>query len=76
MPRKMTNDEAIALQKQLMEHALGIMKKKRVDYSGHEDPFANLRMSEFVRVEPWRGTMVRLMDKLSRILLKRESSQR
>ena len=65
---KMTNEEALILQKQLMAHALDIMKKKRVDYSGHDDPFANLRMSEFVRVEPWRGTMVRMMDKLSRIL--------
>lgn len=67
MPKKMTNDEALELQKAIMDHALSIMVKKRADYSGYDDPFRNLRMSEFVQVPPWRGTIIRMMDKLSRI---------
>ena len=63
----MSNEEALDLQHDLFDRALVVMKMKRMDYSGDVDPFANLRMSEFIGVEPWRGTMVRMMDKLSRI---------
>jgi hypothetical protein len=65
--KRMTNDEAVALQEIMMRDAFNLMKAKRVDYSGHEDPFGNFRMSEFVGVEPWRGCLIRMMDKLSRI---------
>jgi hypothetical protein len=64
---KLTPTEALAIQDFLTAKAREIVLAKRQDYSGKGDPFANLRMSEFVGVEPWRGCMVRLMDKLSRI---------
>ncbi len=63
----LSNKQAIRLQKFLMAHALRIVLKKRQDYSGTEDPFRNLRSAEVHGVEPWRGTLVRLQDKLSRI---------
>ncbi len=65
--RKITNEEAIRLQEFLRDHSYGLMMKKRKDYSGDDDPFRNLRSSEVHGVEPWRGTMVRLQDKLARI---------
>ncbi len=63
----MTQGEAVRLQDYIMAHALEIMGGKRRDYSGKEDPFRNLRSAEALGVEPWRGTFVRLMDKVSRI---------
>ena len=66
-PYQMTPAQALRSQEQLMGKALDVMLKKRTDYSGSDDPFRNLRSSEFVGVEPWRGTIVRIMDKFSRI---------
>ena len=63
----MNNEEAVRLQRYIMDHALEIMVAKRHDYSGTEDPFRNLRSAEFVGVEAWRGTFVRMMDKISRV---------
>ena len=65
--RNITNEEAIRLQEFLRDHSYGLMMAKRKDYSGDDDPFRNLRSSEVHGVEPWRGTMVRLQDKLARI---------
>lgn len=62
----MTNDQALDLQKQIFDKALAILVKKRQDYSGDQDPFANFRQSEMWGVEPWRGAAIRLTDKLSR----------
>jgi hypothetical protein len=63
----MTGEEAVQLSKALRGHSDAIMSGKRRDYSGTEDPFRNLRSAEALGVEPWRGTFVRLMDKISRI---------
>jgi hypothetical protein len=64
---KMTPQEALRLQHFLFERALAIVEAKRHDYSGAIDPFRNLRSSEVHGVEPWRGTLVRIQDKLARI---------
>lgn len=63
---RLTPQEALMVQLGLFVRALDIISKKRHDYSGSRDPFANLRMAEFVGVEPWRGVLVRRMDKISR----------
>ena len=65
--KRMNQDDALALQRHIIEHAMSILHGKRRDYSGTEDPFRNLRSSEVHGVEPWRGTLVRLQDKLSRV---------
>lgn len=44
-----------------------ILKNKGHDYSGKEDPFKNFRNSQVVGVDPIRGIMVRMMDKISRL---------
>jgi hypothetical protein len=64
----MTPEEALQYQKELMDEALTIVERKRHDYSGGEDPFRNFRATTAVAgVETWRGVLVRLADKLSRI---------
>lgn len=64
---KLTPNQAVAVQKTIIDKAWSILQNKRQDYSGVDDPFRNFRMSELAGVETWRGCMVRLMDKLSRI---------
>lgn len=41
--------------------------KKRRGYSPGDDPFKNFRMSETFGVNPLRGILVRVMDKMARI---------
>lgn len=42
--------------------------KKSQDYGDPADPLANIRSgAEFVGVEPWRGCLVRVADKIQRI---------
>lgn len=65
---KLTQEEAIALQKRLMDKALEIVLAKRHDYSGTEDPFRNLRDSVVLAgANPWQGVIIRIGDKFSRI---------
>lgn len=65
---RQTPEEALALQKKLFADALEIMTKKRADYSGTVDPYGNFRLSmPMAGVEPWRGVLVRLGDKFSRL---------
>ena len=63
----MTNASAAALQDKIIAQALQIVKKKRIDYSGKADPFRNFRKSALFSVEPWRGVLIRMTDKMSRI---------
>jgi len=63
----LTPEEALQIQLQLFSHALDILHKKRVDYSGTEDPFRNLRLAGNLGVHPVKGVMVRLSDKVSRV---------
>lgn len=46
-----------------------IMAKKNADYkAGSGDPFANFRMSRLLHVEPAIGAMVRIQDKMARLV--------
>ena len=58
---------AVRLQEYIIDKANSIVLAKRHDYSGPTDPFGNFRKSALFGVEPWKGVMVRLTDKLSRI---------
>lgn len=64
---RMTNEEALEHQEGMFASALEIMKRKRHDYSGLEDPFRNLRDAAFMGVDPLKGVMVRIMDKFARV---------
>lgn len=64
---KVTPGDAMAMHVGLFKRALAIVGPKRHDYSGEDDPFANLRSSLHVGVEPWRGAMVRWLDKIARL---------
>jgi len=63
----MDNTQAINLQREIMDRALEVVKCKRSDYSHGSDPFRNFRKSALFGVEPWRGVLIRLTDKMSRV---------
>ena len=41
--------------------------RKQEDYGTTEDPFANVRSAVEFGVEPWRGALVRMGDKVTRL---------
>ena len=62
-----THKSAYAEHVRLFQKALALLRRKRADYSGAEDPFGNFRQSERFGVEPWKGALIRMSDKVSRM---------
>lgn len=51
----------------LIQEIQALHDRKNHDYSSDVDPLSNFRRSAQFGVEPWRGVLVRLSDKWSRI---------
>jgi len=64
---RLTNKQAWLTQEAVMKKALAVLGPKRRDYSGAGNPFDNFYKSEFFGVPAWKGALIRLSDKLSRI---------
>ncbi|MDR7399677.1 MAG: nucleotide modification associated domain-containing protein [Armatimonadota bacterium] len=56
-----------AVERGLKALAGDLMARKRRDYSPGADPFRNFRQAELLGVPAWRGALVRLTDKISRM---------
>jgi len=54
------------LHEAVTREAAKLMRAKRSDYAHEDDPLANFRGSRLVGVDPWRGALVRLLDKVGR----------
>lgn len=53
---------------ELLEEVRQLHLSKSQDYGSQSDPLANIRQgAEFVGIEPWRGCMVRIADKVQRL---------
>ena len=53
---------------ELLEELRTLHLSKSQDYGSDSDPLANIRQgAEFVGIEPWRGCMVRVADKVQRL---------
>lgn len=53
---------------ELLEEVRQLHMSKSQDYGSEADPLANIRQgAEFVGIEPWRGCMVRIADKVQRL---------
>lgn len=58
------------LQPRFEEIVLELMElhdTKNADYSEDGDPLSNFKLSDMLGVPPWKGSLVRLSDKFSRI---------
>ena len=64
----MNRTELISLHKQLAAEAVELMNKKNADYGADSDAFANFRMSALLKVDPSIGLMLRMQDKMARLL--------
>lgn len=67
-----TSERVVSVNRNPKFHALvaeiqSLHDAKSHDYAQDADPLSNLRMARSVGVEPWRGVLVRLTDKWSRI---------
>lgn len=67
MPKQLSQKEALLIELGLINRALSVLLAKRKAYSGSKDPVANLRVSKIFDVDPVKGTLIRLTDKLQRI---------
>jgi hypothetical protein len=72
----MTNEEFIASIKQTFLDGVKIVQAKNADYANNADPFKNFRFAELVGVDPRRGILIRMTDKLARVsnLLDKEAA--
>jgi len=53
---------------ELLEELRQLHMSKSQDYGSDSDPLANIRQgAEFVGIEPWRGCLVRVADKVQRL---------
>ena len=53
---------------ELLDEVRALHLSKSQDYGSQSDPLANIRQgAEFVNIEPWRGCMVRIADKVQRL---------
>lgn len=53
---------------ELLQEMRRLHESKSADYGSEDDPLANIRQgADFVNIEPWRGCMVRIADKVQRL---------
>lgn len=52
---------------QLLDEIAELHSRKNHDYAKTEEPLSNFHRSRALGVEPWRGVLVRMSDKWSRI---------
>lgn len=53
---------------ELLAEMESLHRSKSADYGSEADPLANIRQgADFVDIEPWRGCMVRIADKVQRL---------
>jgi hypothetical protein len=52
---------------QLLNEMKKIHDAKRHDYASEEDRFSNLMLSEMMGIPAWKGALVRISDKFSRL---------
>jgi hypothetical protein len=51
----------------VLDELRALTMKKRAGYSPGADPFANFRMSSTFGIDPVRGILIRVMDKIARV---------
>lgn len=52
---------------QICQEMVELHDRKQKDYGSQADPFANLRASTVMGIEPWKATVVRMNDKMTRL---------
>ena len=66
LEERITKEKLLTLIEELQAEELEIFTTKNHDY-GADDPLRNLKATERIKVEPWVGVVVRMLDKMSRL---------
>ena len=51
----------------LLKKAADLHDRKNTNYAAATDPLSNLKASGRMGIEPWKGALVRMQDKMSRL---------
>lgn len=54
--------------REICEMMADLHDTKSADYSGVQDPYANMRECEKMEIPAWQGALVRITDKTSRLM--------
>ena len=65
--KNMTSEEQSKRFYEILSTIKNLHDAKRHDYGAKEDIFANFRLSNLAGISPWKGSVVRMGDKYSRI---------
>lgn len=64
-----STDGLLSLHKAFCSTSRSLMQRKNSDYKGgSEDPLHNFRMSELVKIDMIKGMLVRMQDKMARLV--------
>lgn len=64
-----TPEKLLFLHESLCDEGRDLMTRKNADYkAGSNDPFHNFRMASLLHVDPAIGAMVRMQDKMARLV--------
>ena len=64
----MTREQLLELHVDLSTEARDLMTRKNADYGASTDPFANFRMSALLHLDPSMGVLLRMQDKMARLI--------
>lgn len=69
LKKTITSSDLQDLHRRLCDEGRKLMERKNADYkAGSGDPFANFRMAALLHVNPAIGAMVRMQDKMARLV--------
>ncbi len=60
--------QLLQLHETLTTQARELMTRKNADYGANTDPFANFRMSALLHIQPEFGILLRMQDKMARLV--------
>lgn len=64
----MTQSELLELHKTLCDKGRELMQRKNADYANGADAFANFRMSKLLHIPEAKGVLLRMQDKMARMV--------
>lgn len=71
----MTQIELLKLHERLCASGRELMRRKNTDYGANNDAFANFRMASLLRLDPAQGVLLRMQDKMARLVSFLEKGQ-
>lgn len=65
---KTTPEDLFKIHQELCSRGLALMQKKNADYGANNDALRNFRMAALINVDDAKGILLRMQDKMARIV--------